>query len=69
MDPKITAGVRKYMLPLLIPNDACLDRNIITDANVMSYRDATEAMSHIDSLVTAQGSVRHLRQPIAARLS
>jgi glycosyltransferase involved in cell wall biosynthesis len=69
MDPKITAGVRKYMLPLLIPNDACLDRNIITDANVMTYRDATEAMSHIDSLVTAQGSVRHLRQPIATRLS
>jgi hypothetical protein len=69
VDHKITAWATKYMLPLLVPDDPRGDRRVTESTNLMTYRDASEAISLIDSLVATCGSVRRFGQRISTELS
>ena len=54
VDSRAVAGARKFKLPLLIPDDPSCNCNTLTDVRLLTYGDASEALSQIDGLVATR---------------
>ncbi len=52
IDPKIIARASKHMLPFLMPEELRGDSKLMKDTNLVTYRNASEALSHIDRLIS-----------------
>ena len=69
VDAEIKRRASKYMLPLLVPDEPSSNCMCTENTNLITYRDAAEAISYIDSLVAAKASVQKFRHKATAEHS